>query len=334
MKTVIVLLAGVALAACSGHEGEQGYESAQVRAIAPGRAAVSTSAAALGRAAVVTSAAASNGDAPTYSDTPARAGAATRPAASAAFSAPDVIAVGIVKSQVGAEVKVGSQLSGIVAKLHVNVGDVVTRGEALAELDDAQWRARVASLEAELVAAEAELAYARSDVSRMERVASYSPAQVENGRRNAQVREAMVGQARAKLDEARVELGYTRIRAPISGTVASVSTYEGETVAAAFSAPTFVTIVDLARLEVQAYVDEHDIGAVRAGERVRFRVDAFRDRELAGTVRAIYPKPQLINNVVNYIVIVDFENPPDLVVRPEMTTHVTFTPGNTREAKR
>jgi RND family efflux transporter MFP subunit len=244
-----------------------------------------------------------------------------------------VVAVGIVKSQVGAEVKVGSQLSGIVAKLHVNVGDAVKRGDALAELDDAQWRARVTSLEAELAAAEAELAYARSDVSRMERVASYSPAQVENGRRNVQVRDAMVGQARARLDEARVQLGYARIRAPISGTVASVSTYEGETVAAAFSAPTFVTIVDLKRLEVQAYVDEHDIGAVRAGERVRFRVDAFRDRELAGTVRAVYPKPQLINNVVNYIVIVDFEDPPDLVVRPEMTAHVTFTPGE-REAKR
>jgi RND family efflux transporter MFP subunit len=246
----------------------------------------------------------------------------------------DVIAVGIVKSQVGAEVKVGSQLSGIVAKLHVNVGDPVKRGDALAELDDAQWRARVTSLEAELTAAEAELAYARSDVSRMERVASYSPAQVENGRRNVQVREAMLGQARAKLDEARIELGYTRIRAPLTGTVASVSTYEGETVAAAFSAPTFVTIVDLKRLEVQAYVDEHDIGTVRPGERVTFRVDAFRDHELAGTVRAIYPKPQLINNVVNYIVIVDFENPPDLIVRPEMTAHVTFTPGDTREAKR
>ena len=265
------------------------------------------------------------------------AGARGASASTAVVHAPivaDVVAVGIVKSQIGAEVKVGSQLSGIVAKLHVNVGDAVKRGDALAELDDAQWRARVTSLEAELAAAGAELAYARSDVSRMERVASYSPAQVENGRRNVQVREAMMGQTRARLDEARVELGYTRIRAPIAGTVASVSTYEGETVAAAFAAPTFVTIVDLKRLELQAFVDEHDIGTVRTGERVRFRVDAFRDRDLVGTVRAIYPKPQLLNNVVNYIVIVDFENPTDLIVRPEMTAHVTFTPGETREAKR
>ena len=246
----------------------------------------------------------------------------------------DVVAVGIVKSQVGAEVKVGSQLSGIVARLHVNVGDRVKRGDSLAELDDAQWKARVTSLEAEVAAAAAELAYAKADVSRMERVASFSPSQVENGRRNVQVREAMVEQTRARLAEARVQLSYTRIRAPISGTVASVSTYEGETVAAAFSAPTFVTIVDLTRLELQAYVDEHDIGTVRPGERVKFRVDAFRERELSGVVRAIYPKPQLINNVVNYIVIVDFEKPPEVIVRPEMTAHVTFTAADMREARR
>jgi RND family efflux transporter MFP subunit len=236
----------------------------------------------------------------------------------------DVVAVGIVKSQVGAEVKVGSQLSGVVQKLHVEVGDSVDRGDALADLDDAQWRARVASLEAELAAAEAERDYGQADVSRMERVSSYSQSQVENARRNLQVREAMVGQARARLAEARVQLGYTRIRAPISGTVASVSTYEGETVAAAFSAPTFVTIVDLARLELQAYVDEHDIATVQAGQRVTFRIDAFRGRELNGIVRAVYPKPQLVNNVVNYIVVVDFAMPPDLTVRPDMTAHVKW----------
>jgi HlyD family secretion protein len=237
----------------------------------------------------------------------------------------DVVAVGIVKSQVGAEVKVGSQVSGVVAKLHVEIGDPVKRGDSLADLDDAQWRARVTSLEAELAAAVAELDYARSDVSRMERVSSFSPAQIENGQRNVQVRRAMVEQARARLAEARVQLGYTRIRAPIAGTVASVSTYEGETVAAAFAAPTFVTIVDLRRLELQAYVDEHDIATVRAGQPVSFRVDAFRGRELKGTVRAIYPKPQIVNNVVNYIVVVDFGIPADLVVRPEMTAHVTFS---------
>jgi HlyD family secretion protein len=257
-------------------------------------------------------------------DDPARAAPPVQSPRVTQPAARDVVAVGILKSQVGAEVKVGSQVSGVVAKLHVGVGDPVERGDALADLDDAQWRARVTSLEAELAAAVAELDYARADISRMQRVPSFSPAQVENGQRNVQVRQAMVEQARARLAEAQVQLGYTRIRAPISGTVASVSTYEGETVAAAFAAPTFVTIVDPGRLELHAYVDEHDIATVRAGQPVKFRVDAFRGRELQGTVRAVYPKPQIVNNVVNYIVVVDFRIPADLVVRPEMTAHVTF----------
>ena len=234
------------------------------------------------------------------------------------------VAIGVVKPQVGAEVKVGSQLSGVVAKLNVNVGDKVAKGDVLAALDDAQWRARVASLEAELAAGVAEASYARSDVSRMERVASFSVSQVDDRRRNLEVRAANVAQIRARLAEARIQLGYTRIPAPISGTVASVSTYEGETVAAGFSAPTFVTIIDLTRLEIQAYVDENDIGKVHVGQAVSFRVDAFAGDTFEGRVRAIYPKAQLVNNVVNYIVIIDVTARPDRLIRPEMTAHVDF----------
>lgn len=234
------------------------------------------------------------------------------------------IAIGVVKSQVGAEVKVGSRVSGVVAKLRVGVGDRVRKGDVLAELDDAQWRARVASLDAELASAAAELEYARADLWRMERVPAFSVSQVDERRRNARVREASLGQVRARLDEARIQLGYTRITAPISGTVASVSTYEGETVAADFTAPTFVTILDQARLEVQAYVDEHDIGKVHVGQPVTLRVDAFAGAALEGRVRTIYPKAQLANNVVNYIVIVDIEAGSTLVLRPEMTAHVNF----------
>lgn len=119
-------------------------------------------------------------------------------------------------------------------------------------------------------------------------------------------------------------LGYTVIRAPVSGTIASVSTYEGETIAASFAAPTFVTIVDLDRLEVQSYVDENDIGRVRVGQQVTFRVDAFPGKELRGVVRAIYPKAQLVNNVVNYIVIIDITDRAGLKIRPEMTVHVAL----------
>ena len=237
------------------------------------------------------------------------------------------VATGTVKSMVGAEVKVGSQLSGIVAKLKVNIGDQVKKGDLLALLDDAQWRARVESLKAQLASSIAEVEYARSEYDRNARLPPglFPALDLEQRHRNVKMKEAAVAEVRARLAESETQLSYTRITAPVSGTIGSVSTYEGETVAASLSAPTFVTIVDLSRLEVQAYVDETDIGRVHRGQQVRFHVDSFPDHELQGVVRAIYPKAQLINNVVNYVVIVDMVDRQGLLLRPEMTAHVTFT---------
>lgn len=235
------------------------------------------------------------------------------------------VAIGTIKSKVGAEVKVGSQLSGVVAELRVNVGDKVSKGEVLASLRDADLRARVDVLRAQLASAIAELEYAENELARMERMTELLPkSQIEDSRRNLKVKRADVERVRASLADAEITLGYTVIRAPVAGTIASVSTYEGETVAASFAAPTFVTIVDLDRLEVQSYVDETDIGKVQTGQRVSFRVDAFPGRELEGMVRAIYPKAQLVNNVVNYVVIIDIVDRQDLLLRPEMTVQVSF----------
>lgn len=235
------------------------------------------------------------------------------------------VALGTIKSKVGAEVKVGSRVSGVVGRLEVNVGDRVARGDVLATLQDEEWRARVDVLEAELAASEADLDYAESDLARMERLSDVVPqTDIDDARRNLRVLRSRVDAARARLEEARILLGYTVIRAPVPGTIASISTYEGETVAASFATPTFVTIVDLDRLEVQAYVDETDIGRVRQGQGVTFRVDAYPGHELEGVVQAIYPKAQLINNVVNYVVIIDILDRQGLLIRPEMTTHVDF----------
>src|SRR5215210_432532 len=235
------------------------------------------------------------------------------------------LTIGTVKSKVGAEVKVGSQLSGIVAQLNVNVGDKVSRGDVLAALDDRNWRARVHVLEAQLNSAIAEKEYAESDLARKERLGELLPQnQIEDSRRNLKVKEAEVERVRAGLAEAETTLGYTVIKAPVSGTIASVSTNRGETIAASLSAPTFVTIIDLDRLEVQSYVDETDIGRVRVGQPVTFRVDAFAGSALTGVVQAIYPKAQLVNNVVNYIVIIDILDRQGLLIRPEMTVHVDF----------
>ncbi|HBL25720.1 MAG TPA: efflux RND transporter periplasmic adaptor subunit [Acidobacteria bacterium] len=235
------------------------------------------------------------------------------------------VAIGTVKPKVGAEVKVGSQLSGVVAELKVNVGDRVAKGDVLASLRDEDWRARVDVLEAQLASSRAEREFAEGELSRAEQLAELLPKQqIEDKRRTLKVREADVERAQASLAEAQINLGYTVIRAPVSGTIASVSTYEGETVAASFAAPTFVTIVDLDRLEVQSFVDENDIGKVHVGQPVSFRVDAFPGRDLPGVVQAIYPKAQLVNNVVNYVVLIDISDRQGLLLRPEMTVHVSF----------
>ena len=104
--------------------------------------------------------------------------------------------------------------------------------------------------------------------------------------------------------------------------VAEVATREGETVAADYSAPTFVTIIDLDRLEVLAYVDETDIGRVEVGQLASFTVDTYPDMEFKARVNAIQPRAELQGSVVNYIVRLDFEYAGDYILRPEMTAHV------------
>lgn len=134
---------------------------------------------------------------------------------------------------------------------------------------------------------------------------------------------AEIEQARAGLDYAEIQLSYATIRAPISGVIASVTTQEGEYVAVGLSAPTFVTIVDLKRLQVDAFVDETDIGKVKVGQTAIFTVDAFPDKEFSGKVIAIYPKAVVQQNVVYYDVVIAI-NDTEGLLRPDMTASVTI----------
>ncbi|HSB77224.1 MAG TPA: efflux RND transporter periplasmic adaptor subunit, partial [Candidatus Methylomirabilis sp.] len=142
-----------------------------------------------------------------------------------------------------------------------------------------------------------------------------------------QVAVAEVAQAKAALRIAEANLGYATITAPMGGVVASVSTQQGETVtsgSAAAQAPTFVTIIDLSRLQVDAYVDETDIGKVHVGQEATFGVDAFPEKEFRGTVQAVYPKALIQQNVVTYDAVIAIENREGLL-RPDMTTNTTIT---------
>jgi RND family efflux transporter MFP subunit len=236
-----------------------------------------------------------------------------------------VKATGVVKPRIGAEVKVGSRVSGVVARLYVRIGDTVARGQLLAELETRELRARRDQARAALASAEATLRYAESDLARRRALSTarlLSAAELDVAERSRAVAEQQQGEAAANLDYARTQLGYSRITAPIAGIVASVATQEGETVAASLAAPTFVTLVDLARLEVWAYVDETDIGRIRTGQTARFTVDTYPDHEFEGRVTAVYPQAEIRDNVVNYVTVVTFDPPRDRTLRPEMTTTV------------
>jgi HlyD family secretion protein len=236
-----------------------------------------------------------------------------------------VKATGVIKPMVGAEVKVGSRASGVVGRLYVRIGDSVRRGQLLAELDGRELRARRDQAEAALKSAAANLEYAQADLRRKRALAKeqlISAGDLDLAERAHAVAEQQQAEAAASLEYARTQLAYARIYAPISGVVGSVSTQEGETVSASLAAPTFVTLVDLTRLEVWGYVDETDIGRIQVGQKARFTVDTYRDEEFSGYVTAVYPRPEIRDNVVNYVVVVEFTAPPSRTLRPEMTATV------------
>lgn len=237
-----------------------------------------------------------------------------------------VNATGTVRLRVGSEVRVGSQLSGIVKKLHVTVGSHVREGEVIAEIDDATIAARLADAEAQNALDEASLERARVNYERSQKLAAQGliPLQQEEDLQLAfQEAKAKYQKSLRDGDLVRVDLNYVAIRAPISGTVASVSTQEGETVAASFTAPTFVTIIADNALQLVAMVDETDIANVRAANPATFTVDSFASRDFPGTVASIAPKATIVSGVVNYEVTINIRKDAQLL-KPDMTANVSI----------
>lgn len=236
-----------------------------------------------------------------------------------------VTATGILKPRVGAEVRVGSRASGVVRRLFVKIGDRVEKGAVLAELETGELEALRAQSAAALASARADLAYAEADLARKRELAAaqvLARSDLDLADRASNVATERLREAEAKLRYAATQLGYGRIYAPISGIVASISTQEGETVAASFAAPTFVTLLDLDRLEVRAYVDETDIGRIHAGQAARFGVDTYPGVEFEARVVTVNPQAEIRDNVVNYVAVLRFEPPAGATLRPEMTASV------------
>ena len=238
--------------------------------------------------------------------------------------ATDVNATGTVKLKTGAEVRVGAQLSGIVRRLNVTVGTQVRKGDVIAEIDGRPIMARIDQARAQLAQAEVALAKSQADNARTQKLfdAGIVPAQqFDDAKAALRASKAAVTAAQSGLAAAQVDLAYVEIRAPISGTVASISTQQGETVAASFATPTFVTIIQETALEVIAMVDEADIGNVRKGQRVSFTTETYPDHEFEGSVTRIAPTATILSGVVNYEVAVAINRDVSML-RPDMTANV------------
>ena len=237
-----------------------------------------------------------------------------------------VNATGTVRLRVGSEVRVGSQLSGIVKKLNAIVGWHVNAGDIIAEIDDAPIQARLAQAGAQAQLDRATMERARVNAERARQLASQGLIPIQQ----QQDLELALEEAKARYEKSlsdrdlvKVDLRYVQIRTPISGTVASVSTQEGETVAASFTAPTFVTIIGDNALQLVAMVDETDIANVRRGNPASFSVDSYPSRDFPGIVESIAPKATIVSGVVNYEVTIHIQRDAKLL-KPDMTANVSI----------
>jgi macrolide-specific efflux system membrane fusion protein len=236
-----------------------------------------------------------------------------------------ILATGVIRLRVGAEVRVGSQFSGIVEELNVTVGSKIKKGDVIARIDSRSLEARLAQAEAQVHVFEQEVKRARVELARAQGLdVKKLVARTEVEDRSLDLADALARLEKSRRDAEVVEtdLGYAAIQAPISGTIASVTTQKGETVAASFATPTFVTIIADDALEVVAMVDETDIGTVEEGNSVMFTVESYPAMEFTGTVKQIAPKGAIISGVVNFEVMIDIESGA-ASLKPDMTANVS-----------
>jgi HlyD family secretion protein len=248
-------------------------------------------------------------------------------------------------------VLVGTQVSGTIKALHADFNTRVRRGQVVAVLEPSlfetqvdQARASLTRLEAEVRRAEVQLEDAQQRLRRASDLADrhlIPTSDLETAEVNARVADAalraaqaQVVQARASLHQSEVNLAHTIITAPIDGVVISRNVDVGQTVAASMQAPTlFVIARDLRDMQVEASIAESDIGRIRTGQQVTFRVDAYPADVFAGTVSQVRLQPVVEQNVVSYVTVIDVANP-DLRLKPGMTANVTIEIARATDALR
>ncbi|MCI4444802.1 MAG: efflux RND transporter periplasmic adaptor subunit [Candidatus Aminicenantes bacterium] len=248
-------------------------------------------------------------------------------------------------------VDVGSQVSGKIEKIYVDFNSKVKQGEILAELDQSQLEAQieqnqanyqnaVAAVESAKVALEiAQKNYERAkNLYAKNLIASQDMDQAEanylQAKANLTQAQARANQAKYQLDASKVNLSYAIIRSPIDGVVVSRNINVGQTVAASFQAPVLFQIAnDLTKMQVQALVDEADVGKVKEGQKVKFTVEAYPNDIFWGTVKQVRYAAQVSQNVVQYSAILDVDNS-SLKLLPGMTATCSIIVGEAKNVLR
>jgi HlyD family secretion protein len=238
-------------------------------------------------------------------------------------------------------VQVGSQVSGTIQNLYADFNSTVKKEQVLARLDPSLFQARVEQARANLISAQANLERSRAMVedtrqkyTRAKELAAeqlLAQTDLDTARSNqeaaaAQVKssQAAVSQSVASLHQAQVDMAHTIITSPIDGVVVARNVDVGQTVAASLQAPVlFVIAQDLRELQVNASIDEADVGRVKEGQTVEFRVDAFPEQTFPGRVQQVRLQPTTVQNVVTYNAIISVDNPGQRLM-PGMTATVSI----------
>ena len=225
------------------------------------------------------------------------------------------------------EIEVGTQVSGVIEKIYVDYNSHVKKGQLLAELDKLTLQEKLNQANAQLTSAQSDLEYARQNYNRVKKlneVKAATDVSLEDAVNRLTQAETSEKNAKANLSQAQVNLSYASIYSPIDGVILERAVNTGQTVAASFNTPTLFTIAeDLTKMQVEADVDEADIGQVKMGQNVNFTVDAYAGDIFEGTVSQIRIQPKVTSNVVTYTVIVDAPNP-DEKLFPGMTANITI----------
>ncbi len=252
-------------------------------------------------------------------------------------------------------VQVGSQVSGTIQTLYADFNSHVKKNQVIAQIDPALFKGALLQAQANLSNARANLDAAKANLAKAQAAQTQSkldydrytvlakegvvPAQqLDAAKATWQSNDAAVGAAQAAVTQATAQvqqnaaavkvaqtnLDYTTIRSPIDGTVIARSVDVGQTVAASLQAPTLFTIAqDLTKMQVYVSTDESDVGSIRAGQDVTFKVDAFPKDSFKGKVSVVRLNATTVQNVVTYTTVVDFANP-EMKLFPGMTAYVTI----------